>query len=97
MYSVIRKWYDRASDIAEDFDYKDFLLCELFVFLVGVIFGVSTNKALKYLTPFIAIFAAIAAFEVLYPRRKKLEEMANGKYEDKFVEFSNTEDVPDFI
>lgn len=97
MYSQIRKWYDRANDIAEDFNYKDFLWCEAFVFTIGVLFGVSTRKALRYLTPFIALFAAFAAFQVLYPRREKLQQMATGKYEDKFVEFSDTEDVPDFI
>lgn len=100
MYSILRhlrKWYDRASDLAEDFDYRDFAWCELFVFALGVLFGISTQKALRYLSPFIALFAAFAAFEVLYPRREKIEKMAKGQYKDKFVEFDGTEDTPDFV
>ena len=97
MYACCRKWFDRARDIAEDFEYKDYFWCYLLVLLLGVLFGVSANKALKYLTPFIAVFAAFAAFEVIYPRREKFCEMLNGTYEDRFVEFEGTEDIPDFI
>ena len=88
MHAFLRKWYDRAHDIFKDFDYKDFLWCQAFVLALGVLFGVSTRKALKRLTP---------AFEVFYPRRKKLKKIADGTYEDRFVEFSNTEDIPDFV
>ena len=61
MYALGRKWFDRARDIAEDFEYKDYFWCNLLVLLIGILFGVSANKTLKYLTPFIAIFAAFAA------------------------------------
>ena len=44
-----------------------------------------------------AVFAAFAAFEVFYPRRNKLKKIADGTYEDRFVEFSDTEDIPDFV
>ena len=94
MYAFCRKWFDRARDIAEDFEYKDYFWCYLLVLLLGILFGVSANKALKYLSPIIAIFAA---FEVLYPRRDKIEKMLDGTYEDRFVEFEDTEDIPDFI
>ena len=77
------KWYDRASDIFNDFDYRDFLWCQAFVLALGILFGVSANKALKRLTPFIAVFAAFAAFEVFYPRRNKLKKIADGTYEDR--------------
>ena len=97
MHAFLRKWYDRASDIFNDFDYRDFLWCQAFVLALGILFGVSTNKALKRLTPFIAVFAAFAAFEVFYPRRNKLKKIADGTYEDRFVEFSDTEDIPDFV
>ncbi|MBE6892833.1 MAG: hypothetical protein E7482_02325 [Ruminococcaceae bacterium] len=97
MYAFCRKWFDRARDIAEDFEYKDYFWCYLLVLLLGVLFGISANKALKYLTPFIAIFAAFAAFEVMYPRREKIAKMLDGTYEDRFVEFEGTEDIPDFI
>ena len=97
MHAFLRKWYDRAHDIFKDFDYKDFLWCQAFVLALGVLFGVSTSKALKRLTPFIAVSAAFSAFEVFYPRRKKLRKIADGTYEDRFVEFSNTEDIPDFV
>ena len=60
MYACCRKWFDRARDIAEDFEYKDYFWCYLLVLLLGVLFGVSANKALKYLSPIIAIFAAFA-------------------------------------
>ena len=39
----------------------------------------------------------VAAFEVLYPRRDKIAKMLDGTYEDRFVEFEDTEDIPDFI
>ena len=97
MHSFFRKWFDRAKDIFEDFDYRDFLWCEVFVLMIGILFGVSANKAMKFLVPFIAVFAAFAAFQVFYPRREKLGKIATGKYEDRFVEFSGTEDAPDFI
>jgi hypothetical protein len=97
MYAFCRKWFDRARDIAEDFEYKDYFWSYLLVLLIGVLFGVSTNKALKYLAPIIAIFAAFDAFEVLYPRREKIAKMLDGTYEDRFVEFEDTEDIPDFI
>ena len=97
MYALGRKWFDRARDIAEDFEYKDYFWCYLLVLLIGILFGISANKALKYLSPIIAIFAAFAAFEVLYPRRDKIAEMLDGTYEDRFVEFADTEDIPDFI
>ena len=97
MYAICRKWFDRARDIAEDFEYKDYFWCYLLVLLLGILFGISANKALKDLAPFIAVFAAFAAFEVLYPRREKVCEMLSGTYEDRFVEFEGTEDIPDFI
>lgn len=97
MYAFLRKWFDRARDIAEDFEYKDYFWCYLLVLLLGILFGVSANKALKYLAPIIATFAVFAAFEVVYPRREKFAEMLNGTYEDRFVEFEGTEDIPDFI
>lgn len=97
IHAFLRKWYDRAYDIFKDFDYKDFLWCEAFVLAVGVLFGVSAKKALKHLTPLIAVFAAFTAFEVFYPRRGKLQKIADGTYEDRFVEFSDTDDVPDFV
>lgn len=97
MYALGRKWFDRARDIAEDFEYKDYFWCNLLVLLIGILFGVSANKTLKYLTPFIAIFAAFAAFEVIYPRREKFAKMIDGTYEDRFVEFEDSEEFPDFI
>ncbi len=97
MYAFLRKWFDRAIDIAEDFEYKDYFWCYMLVLLLGILFGVSANKALKYLAPIIAIFAAFAAFEVLYPRREKISKMLDGTYEDRFVEFEGTDDIPDFI
>lgn len=97
MYACCRKWFDRARDIAEDFEYKDYFWCYLLVLLLGILFGVSANKALKYLSPIIVIFAAFSAFEVLYPRREKIGKMLDGTYEDRFVEFEDTEDIPDFI
>ena len=90
MYAFCRKWFDRARDIAEDFEYKDYFWSYLLVLLLGILFGVSTNKALKYLAPIIALF-------VLYPRREKIAKMLDGTYEDRFVEFEDTEDIPDFI
>ena len=96
-YAVQDPNLTRARDIAEDFEYKDYFWSYLLVLLLGVLFGVSTNKALKYLAPIIAIFAAFAAFEVLYPRREKIAKMLDGTYEDRFVEFEDTEDIPDFI
>ena len=75
MYACCRKWFDRARDIAEDFEYKDYFWCYLLVLLIGILFGISANKALKYLSPIIAIFAAFAAFEVIYPRRDKIAEI----------------------
>lgn len=92
-----RKWYDRATDIFEDFDYKDFLWFELFVFTIGILLGVSTKKVLKFMVPFIAVFAAFSAFEVLYPRRDKIQKMATGEYKDKCVEYSETDNIPDFV
>ena len=97
MCTFFRKWFDRAYDIAQDFDYKDFLWCELFVLSLGVLFGVSAHKALKYLTPFIALFAAFSAFQMLYPHHQKLQDMATENYKDRFVEFSDTEEAPDFV
>lgn len=97
MYVFLRKWFDRAHDIAKDFDYKDFIWCEVFVLLLGVLFGVTTHKALKYLAPFIAVFAGFAAFQMLYPHREKLCNMANGTYRDRFVEFADSDDFPDFV
>ena len=67
-----------------------------YILLLGILFGVSASKALRYLAPIIAIFAAFAAFEVIYPRREKFAKMLDGTYEDSFVEFE-TEDMPDFI
>ena len=64
---------------------------------LGVLFGVSAHKALKYLTPFIALFAAFSAFQMLYPHHQKLQDMATGNYKDRFVEFSDTEEAPDFV
>ena len=72
MCTFFRKWFDRAYDIAQDFDYKDFLWCELFVLSLGVLFGVSAHKALKYLTPFIALFAAFSAFQILIIRNSRI-------------------------
>lgn len=97
MFAFFRKWFDRAYDIAQDFDYKDFLWCEIFVLTLGILFGVSAQKALKYLTPFIAVFAVFSAFQMLYPHRKKLHDMVTGNYKDRFVEFSGTEEAPDFV
>ena len=97
MYACCRKWFDRARDIAEDFEYKDYFWCYLLVLLLGILFGVSANKALKYLTPIIAIFAAFSAFEVIYPRREKIAKMLDGTYEDRFVEFEDADVIPDFI
>lgn len=97
MYALLRKWFDRARDIAEDFEYKDYFWCYLLVLLLGVLFGVSSKKVLRYLTPFIAVAAAFAAFEVLYPRREKVSKMLDGTYEDSFVEFEDSDDIPDFI
>ena len=86
MHAFLRKWYDRAHDIFKDFDYKDFLWCQAFVLALGVLFGVSTSKALKRLTPFIAVFAAFSAFEVFYPRRKKLKKIMKNFLLKLFVE-----------
>ena len=97
MHAFLRKCYDRASDIFNDFDYRDFLWGQAFVLALGILLGVSASKALKRLTPFIAVFAAFSAFEVFYPRRNKLKKIADGTYEDRFVEFSDTEDIPDFV
>lgn len=97
MYTFCRKWFDRARDIAEDFEYKDYFWCYLLVLLLGVLFGISANKALKYLSPLITIFALFATFEVVYPRREKIAKMLDGTYEDRFVEFEGTEDIPDFV
>lgn len=97
MHALFTKWLDRAYDIAKDFDYRDFLWCELFVLSIGVLFGISTHKALKYLTPFIAVFAAFSAFKMLYPHHEKLQDMATGNYKDRFVEFSSTDEAPDFV
>lgn len=97
MYAFFRKWFDRTLDIAEDFNYKDFFWFEMLVLSIGVIFGISTSKVLKYLAPLIFLFAAFSAFEVLYPRREKLHDMMTGNYEDRFVEFDDTDDFPDFV
>ena len=34
MYAFCRKWFDRARDIAEDFEYKDYFLSYLLVLLL---------------------------------------------------------------
>ncbi len=97
MFVFLRKWWDRAFDIASDFDYKDCFWCEMFVFALGVLFGFSSKKAMKFLAPLVFLLAAVSAFEIVYPRRETLRSMFSGKYEDRFVEFSDIDDVPDFI
>ena len=31
------------------------------------------------------------------PKQDKLQKIADGTYEDRFVEFSDTDDIPDFV
>ena len=97
MCALCRKWFDRFSDIVEDFDYRDFFWCEMLVLSLGIIFGISTSKVMKYIYPIIVVFAVFSAFKVFYPRREKLGDMITGKYEDRFVEYSDSDDIPDFI
>ncbi len=97
MFALFRKWFDRFSDIVDDFDYKDFFWCEMLVLALGVIFGISTSKAAKYIYPIVVVVAVFSAFKVFYPRHEKIRDMITGKYEDRFVEYSNSDDIPDFI
>lgn len=96
MRTFFRLWFDRASDIAADFDLTDIFFLKIASFAVGFLLGLSSKKIAKFIWPFVLGVALFSAFKVLYPRRGMIKDMLTGDYEDSFREF-DIEDVPDFV
>jgi hypothetical protein len=96
MRTFFRLWFDRASDIAADFDPMDFLFLKIACLAFGFLLGISSKKIAKFIWPFVLGVALFSTFKVIYPRRGMIRDMLTGDYEDSFREF-DIEDVPDFV